>query len=80
MAWQTVTNTAQSWTTASASTPAWNGPSDLANPNRLARVYPQDSTITVEDIAFIYRIQSEFPWFVATGNSILIRSSITEPI
>jgi hypothetical protein len=78
VAWQSVTNTAQSWTTTSASTPTWNGPSDLANPNRLARVYPQDSP--VEDLSFIYRIQSEFPWFVATGNSILIRSSITEPI
>jgi hypothetical protein len=78
VAWQSVTNTAQSWTTASATTPTWNGPADLTNPNRLARVYPQDSP--VEDLSFIYRIQSEFPWFVATGNSILIRSSITEPI
>jgi hypothetical protein len=78
VAWQSVTNTAHSWTTASATTPTWNGPAELQSPLRLSRVYPQ--ALPQEDLPFIYRIQSEGAFLVATGNSILIRSSITEPI
>ena len=78
MAWQSITNAAQSWTTQSATTPAWNGPAELQSPLRLSRVYPQE--LPQEDLPYIYRIQSEGAVLIATGSGIQIRSSITEPI
>lgn len=50
----------------------------MSTETRLNRIYPQDSLTTTEDLSYIFRVQSEGPFIVATGNKVTIRSAITE--
>lgn len=69
MPWTELAPSAQTWEPSSHS-----GAASVAS--RLNRVYPQtDSAIT--DVNFVHRVQSFGPWFVATGNGVLIKSTIT---
>lgn len=79
MGWQPVTNASQSWTTQADSMQTWTVQENVSAESRLNRIFPQDSTVTQEDVSYINRIQSEGPFFVATGTRVYIRSSITEP-
>jgi len=78
------------WVTLSSSTPTtWSARTANALPfyqtrppvsveTRLNRVYPQREALG--DVPFIWRIQSTFPFYVATGSGVFIRSSITEAL
>ena len=58
-------------------------PTKITGPNaeyRLNRVYPQESSSIVTDVNFVYRVQSEFPWRVASGNGVVVVSTITEGV
>ena len=78
MAWLPVTNASQSWTTQTDSMQTWVGLESVSAESRLNRIFPQDSSVTQEDMSYINRVQSEGPFFVATGSKVYIRSSITE--
>jgi hypothetical protein len=80
VAWGKLTSTAQSWTTQAATDQTWQSVGLTPSALRLTRVFAQDSALTVEDVSFIYRVQSEGAFLVATGSGIQIRSSITERI
>lgn len=43
---------------------------------RLNRVYP--STLSDGGVDFVYRVQTQGPWFVATANGVYVQSYITE--
>lgn len=79
MAWTSIVNDSQSWTTESASAHTWgaNGITPSSE-SRLNRIFPQ-SAVTVEDLSFIHRVQSEGAFLVATDSGVYVRSGITEP-
>lgn len=82
MSWSNVAGNAQSWTTAATQTQAWVAAARPSAESRLNRVFPQsESTIhTPGELDFMWQIRSEFPWFVASGNGVQVKSSITEGI
>lgn len=46
--------------------------------SRLNRIYPQNSTLTQNDLSYTFRVQSEFPFIIATGNRVTMQSGITQ--
>lgn len=79
MGWATVNGASQSWTTQINGAQAWIDVSGPSSASRLNRIYPQ-SAVTQEDLSFIWRIQSEGAFVLATGCGVYIRSGITEPL
>lgn len=78
--WTRIGDTAQSWATIGASAQTWTTPEAVSAESRLNRVFPQpeDVTHTPGEIDFMWQVRSEFPWFVAIGNNVQVKSSITE--
>lgn len=64
----------ESWQTK----PTWSGVRPLSVETRLNHIFPQVDTES--HVPFIWQVQTEFPFFVATGDKVYIRSSITESI
>ena len=57
---------------------SWTNVPALSVESRLNRIYPQAEALG--EVPFIWRVQSEYPFFVATGSKVYIRSSITEAL
>lgn len=53
---------------------AWGAPVAIAASQRLNHVYTA-SNDTYGVMGFAYKVQTEFPWFVCTGTSVIISSS-----
>ena len=70
-----VTTTAL-WTKLTAGALAW-GESALQRIPRFEHVYPQVAQAFARDVNFAHRVQTEFPFVIATGNAVVIASSIT---
>lgn len=77
--WNGAATTSLSWITSAKSVQTWSGSGAPSAESRLNRIFPQ-SAVTQEDLSFIWRIQSDGPFFIATGNNVYIRSGITEQI
>ena len=79
MSWTTLAKSVQTWTATSASSVSWNPSTHslaASVASRFNRVYPQaESTLT--DVNFVYRVQTFGLWFVATGNGVVVQSTIT---
>ena len=59
-------------------TRGWSKLAPVSVSTRLNRVYPQVDQQA--HIPFIWRIQSEFPFYLASGSGVFIRSSVTEAL
>ena len=57
---------------------AWTIIGPVSRESRLNRIYPQ--IYQFGHVPFVWRIQSDFPFYIATGSSVEVRSSITEVI
>ena len=55
----------------------WRTVGPVSATTRLNRIFDQ-SADTYGDVPFIWHVQTQFPFFVGTGNKVYIRSSITE--
>ena len=64
------------WTKLTAGLGAW-GESALQRIPRFEHVYPQVAQAFARDVDFAHRVQTEFPFVIATGNAVVIASSIT---
>lgn len=81
MAWTNVANASQSWTTEASSAFTWTSTQNVSAESRLNRVFPQpeDPNHTPGEIDFIWQVRTD-GWYVATGNNVQIKSSITEGV
>jgi len=67
------------WTDGSRNTvPNWPKQAPVSVETRLNHIYPQIEAES--EVPFIWRIQSEGPFYVASGTKVYVRSSITEEI
>ena len=67
------------WTGQAASTTsAWQGIAFVSVESRFNPVYPQTESLGI--VPFIWRVQSEGNFYVASGSGVFIRSSITEAV
>lgn len=76
MPWTEIAGSAASWGAVRGAATAWVEPAGVSASTRLNPVFPQTEGVG-GDFTFIYRVQSEKAWYVATGNGVLIVSSIT---
>ena len=79
MPWSKLVEASHSHTTATGSGLTWRPASSTSVlvERRLNHLYPQTEDASGEH-DFVWRIQNEFPFFVATGNKVYITSGITD--
>lgn len=78
MGWNTFAAPSGSWTTSTVQALPWSASPVLSAASGFARVFPQNETTTPEDLPFAWEIRSAGPWYVAPGNNVQVRSSITD--
>lgn len=77
MPWTTTTTPAQSWATVTNSAATWRGSGSPSHASRLNAVYPLPVN-PAGDLDYVWRIQSEGFFVIATGNGVQIKSRITD--
>lgn len=82
MAWNNVTDTTQTWTVQTSSVATWTFSGQPSVASRLNRIFPQTESAahTPGELDFIYRVNSDGYWFVATANRVYVKSSITHGV